>query len=221
MALTQRSPHAVTRALLARHGRTFAEELRIDLAPDDPAGLYRLLAFAILAGMKLHHRIALDAADALRKAGWTTPDAMLAADFDRRVRLLNRAGCARCDQRVAQALHNASHALLARHHGSLAQLHHDSAGDRERTRSQLAALPGLTDAAVDIFCREAQLVWDELYPFADRPALRGAAWLGLPTDAPGLAALARDRQQTVRLITALVRMELEYDIEEIRRAVTP
>ena len=218
MALTQRPPHDVTEALLARHGRTFAEDLHIELRGDDSAGLYRLLCFAILAGMKLHHRIALDAADALRKAGWTTPQAMVGADWDRRVRLLNRAGCVRCDERVAEALHDASEALRDRHHGSLVDLR-CVGGDGAQVRARLAALPGVTAPAVDIFCREAQLAWDELYPFADRLALRGAAWLGLPTDAAGLAALSRDRREMVRLVAALVRMELEYDFEEIRRAV--
>ncbi len=219
MALTQRPSHDVTEALLARHGRTFADELHIDLTADDPAALYRLLCFAMLAGMRLHHRIALDAAEALSRAGWVTPQAMLAADFDRRVRLLNRAGCARCDERVAAALGDASQALVERYDGQLAHLRHAAAGDRDQARTLLTELPGVAKAAVDVFCREAQLVWDELYPFADPLALRGAAWLGLPADAPGLAALTRDPQQMVRLVAALVRMELEYDFEEIRRAV--
>jgi hypothetical protein len=36
---------------------------------------------------------------------------------------------------------------------------------------------GIGDAGADIFCREVQIVWDELYPFADRKALATASKL--------------------------------------------
>ena len=35
--------------------------------------------------------------------------------------------------------------------------------------------------AVDIFVREAQLIWEELFPFADKNTLDMAAKLGLPS----------------------------------------
>ena len=41
-------------------------------------------------------------------------------------------------------------------------------------------LQGLGDAAVSIFCREAQLVWEELYPCVDERTLKSTAKAGLP-----------------------------------------
>ena len=40
----------------------------------------------------------------------------------------------------------------------------------------------------DIFCREAQIAWDELFPFADQRALEAAGRLGLEVDPEKLAA---------------------------------
>ncbi|MEX0887526.1 MAG: hypothetical protein WD009_13920 [Phycisphaeraceae bacterium] len=218
MALTQRPPHAMVHALLSRHGRTFAEDLHLDLGEDDASPPFRLLCFALLVSMKLHHHIALDAAEAMRQAGWTTPQRMADAGWRRRVRLLNRAGCARCDERAATALGDLAHALVADYTGDLRGLRDAADRDPARERRLLEALPGVMGPAVDVFFREVQIVWDELYPYADRLALRGADWLGLPADASRLATLMDDRRQMVRFVAALVRMELEYDLEEVRRA---
>lgn len=44
----------------------------------------------------------------------------------------------------------------------------------ERERDLLKECKGLSEVGVDIFMREAQIVWPELYPFADRKALQAA-----------------------------------------------
>ncbi len=61
---------------------------------------------------------------------------------------------------------------------------------------------------VDIFFREAQAIWEELYPFADQRALQVANRLGLGKDAGALAKLV-SRKQFPRLVAALVRIALE------------
>jgi hypothetical protein len=40
---------------------------------------------------------------------------------------------------------------------------------------------------VDIFFREAQVAWEELFPFLDRPVAQAARRLGLDADPPALA----------------------------------
>jgi hypothetical protein len=60
---------------------------------------------------------------------------------------------------------------------------------------------------VDIFFREVQGVWDELYPFADKLALRAAERHGLGKDAVALSKLV-PRDDFPRLVSALVRDEL-------------
>lgn len=58
------------------------------------------------------------------------------------------------------------------------------------------------------------LVWDELYPFADRRALHAASDLGLGNDAQTLARLV-DPPKFARLVAALVRCELGKHAAEI------
>ena len=67
---------------------------------------------------------------------------------------------------------------------------------------------------VDIFFREAQRSWSELYPFADRRALQAAERLGLSPGTRGLTRLARG-DDFVRLIGGLVRVDLDDAYEEI------
>lgn len=63
--------------------------------------------------------------------------------------------------------------------------------------------------AVSIFCREAQEVWDEMFPFADDRTLRLAKEHGLPATAPELAkTVGNDKHQFVRLLAALIRADL-------------
>jgi hypothetical protein len=70
---------------------------------------------------------------------------------------------------------------------------------------------------VDIFFREVQGVWDELYPFADRRALAGAKRLRLGDDLKALARLV-DRREFPRLAAALVRVDLVEDEKEVLEA---
>ena len=70
-------------------------------------------------------------------------------------------------------------------------------------------LQGFGDVAVNIFCREAQEVWEELFPFADDRSLKLAAEHGLPDQAAQLAELVgNDRHKFVRLLAALIRSNL-------------
>ena len=73
----------------------------------------------------------------------------------------------------------------------------------------LHRLQGFGEVAVNIFCREAQEAWEELFPFADDRTLKLAAQHGLPDDAVQLAKLVdNDKHKFVRLLAALIRSNL-------------
>lgn len=56
------------------------------------------------------------------------------------------------------------------------------------TNSQLHDVQGIGETGVNIFCREAQLQWEELFPFADSNSLELAKNHGYPSkDAKELA----------------------------------
>ena len=74
-------------------------------------------------------------------------------------------------------------------------------------RRLLKEFKGIGRVGADIYCREVQVAWPELYPFADAKALQAARTLGLGEDAKQLAALV-DRADYVRLVAALVRTSI-------------
>ena len=65
----------------------------------------------------------------------------------------------------------------------------------------LCWLQGFGPMAVNIFAREAQAAWEELFPFADERTLGMAKDHGLPGSAKELAGLVdNDRHKYVRLL---------------------
>jgi hypothetical protein len=205
------------RALLERHGRTYAEELRIDVAKGTPSVLYRLLCAAMLMSARIDSRIAVEAARNLAKRGWRSPRKLAESTWEQRVKALNEAGYARYQERTATMLGDLTEHLLDRHRGDLRRLRDEAERDPKAERRLLKEFKGLGDVGVDIFFREVQVAWDELAPFADRRALDAAGRLGLPKDAEKLARLV-GKDEFARLIAALVRVELDDDYDAVREA---
>ena len=206
----------LVRTLLDLHGRTYAEEIGIDVDGGSPAALFRLLVAALLFSTRINASLAVQAARALADAGWTTPQRMASAGWESRTRTLNESGYARYDERTSAMLGDTSKFLLERYDGDLRQLRDAAERDPGRERRLLKECKGIGDVGVDIFFREVQVAWSELHPFADRRALEAADTLGLPTDADGLTDLVV-RDEFARLVTALVRTELAGDHDRVRQ----
>ncbi|MGN6551819.1 MAG: hypothetical protein ACTHJ3_18260 [Pararhizobium sp.] len=202
----------IVKALLEEHGRTFCDELGIDIEKNTPSPLFQWLCASILLSARIRSDIAVSAAQALARNGWTTPEKMADSTWECRTRTLNCAGYARYDESTARMLKDTTSMLLEEYRGDLRVLRdaaeYDPAGERRR----LIAFKGMGEVGVDIFFREVQTAWDELYPFADKKALKAAHRLGLPTTAEGLAALV-SRKDYPRLLAALVRTDLDHDYD--------
>jgi hypothetical protein len=207
---------AITRALLERYPRTYPEELGIPRV-DTPSGLFRVLVMALLMSARIRASIAADAARALSEHHWTTAARMTNASWEDRARTLNRAGYARYDERTSTVLGDTATLLLDRYRGDLRRLRDDAQRDPAQERRLLAEYKGIGDVGVDIFFRELQRAWPELYPFADQRILDTAHDLGLARDARRLTRLAPGHD-FVRLCDALVRVRLDHTHDEIRDA---
>ena len=197
------------------HGRTFAEDLGIDAEANEPSPLFCLLTSALLFSTRISHHIALKSARILFERGWTTPERMAATTWEQRVQALDEGGYVRYDERTSTMLGEAAQMLLDLYQGDLRKLRIAAERNPARERYLLDQFKGVGDVAVNIFFREAQLAWPELFPFADEKALASAKKLGLPADSKKLAALVRSRRGFVRLVSALVRLELEHRHGEI------
>jgi hypothetical protein len=211
------SRQAVAAALLDRHGRRFAEELGIDVAKGTPSALFRLLCASTLMSARIGSGIAMDAARNLAKQGWRTPQKLAASTWKQRVAALNDAGYTRYQERTATMLGDMAELLLDRYRGDLRRLREAAGRDPRRERSLLKEFKGMGDVGVDIFFREAQVGWEELFPFADRRALDAAGRLRLGKDPKALVTLVGE-QRFAQLVAALVRVGLEDDYDAVRRA---
>jgi endonuclease III len=207
----------IVAALLERHGRTYAEELGINVGKQTPSNLFQLLFASVLFSARIDAEIAGKAARNLKRRGWRTAAKMADSTWRQRVAALNDAGYTRYQERTATMLGDMAETLLERWGGDLRKLRDEADRDPTRERRLLKRLKGLGDTGVDIFFREAQAGWDELRPFADRRALDAARRLDLGSDAKALARLAKGRDFD-RLVAALVRTELANDYENIREA---
>lgn len=199
--------------LLTRHGRTFADEMGIDL-DDAPTELFQLLVGALLMSARIDSGIALSAARALFDHDLTTPQRMAEASWQERVDALGEGNYVRYDESTASYLGDTAELLLERYDGDLRRVRAAADGDLGHLRSLLKDCKGIGDVGASIFLREVQSVWGEVYPFADDAALDPARRLGLADSERELAGLV-PRGEFPRLVSALVRAERADDLEAV------
>ncbi|MFI1968606.1 endonuclease [Streptomyces cinnamoneus] len=215
MGTTARDRETV-RALLRTHGRTYAEEAGIRLR-DTPQPLYRLLVLACLLSARIRASVAVATARSLAEAGLKDPRRMAEAGWQRRVDALGEGGYRRYDERTATQLGDGARLLLDDYGGDVRRMRKKADGDPGALRSVLQEIPGLGPAGADIFLREVQGVWPEVFPRFDGKALQGAGRLGLPTEPAGLARLV-EREEAPALAAALVRAALDEAVaDDVRR----
>jgi endonuclease III len=176
------------------------------------------LLSALLFSTRISAGQAEKAAKALFDRGWRTPKAMCATTWSQRVKVLNRSGYARYDESTSRYIADTTSLLMERYGGDLRKLREAAGHDPKQERRLLKEFKGIGDVGADIFFREAQVVWNEHYPFADRRALRLAGKLGLGSSARDLARLVDSRDDLPRLLSALVVADLEDEADEVLQA---
>ncbi|MER7755881.1 endonuclease [Kitasatospora sp. NPDC097643] len=202
--------HRTVAALLARQGRTYAEEAGITLR-DTPSPLYRLLVLTVLCSVRISAATATVAARELSGVGLRTPQAMVGANRRTVIAALGRAHYVRYDESTATALGHGAELLLERWHGDLRRLREEARGESERIGELLREFPRIGPVGSEIFRREAQAVWPTLRPYFDERTLAAAGELGLPVRPEGLAALV-EPGDLARLAAALTRVSLAPDL---------
>ena len=215
VAMAKPSKRKIMEAALARYPKSYAERLGIDVAKNTPAPLYQWLLASLLFSTRIAASQAESAAKALFDAGWRRPEKMAATTWEARIKVLNRSGYARYDESTARYIADTTARLREDYGGDLRKLREAAECDPEEERKRLKAFKGIGEVGTDIFFREAQLAWSELYPFADKKALKSAGKLGLGEDAEALARLVDDGAELVRLLTALVRIDLGKEHESV------
>lgn len=207
----------IVERLMARHGgKTYAAEMGLDLTRNTPMPLFLWLVASNLFSARIRADQALRAAKALREAGLTTADHMAEATWKERVVILNRNGYARFDEKTSRFLQDMSDHCLQAYGGDLRKLREAAGRDPKEERKLLKAFKGIGETGVDIFFREAQGAWEELYPFADARSLGAAERLDLGTSAEDLAKLV-SRKDLPLLLTSLLRADLDKALDDIAK----
>ncbi|RMZ52860.1 hypothetical protein APUTEX25_000979 [Auxenochlorella protothecoides] len=157
------------------------------------------------------------ACKALISAGLESPEDMSLISKQECRQLLRDSGYDRYDDKTAGFLVDDAHLLLTHYKGDFGKLRDAAGRDPAQERLLLKKFKGIGDGGVDIFFREAQLVWDEIYPFADKKALKAARLVGFREHPKVLAELCQNDIPTfVRLVAALVRMELSKSYNDVQ-----
>ncbi len=205
------------RALLDRHGVPFADELGLDLRKGTPSALFGLLLFAVLSSARIRSTNATTGTRALLDEGWSSVKKLAGTSWEQRVRVLNRNGYARYDERTSTMLGDLAAEVQERWGGDLRRMRKQANGDAKALKQLLTEHKGLGPVGADIFLREVQACWPEVRPYVDQRAKQAAKALGLPAKADDLAALV-DGDDLARLVAALVRVSLADDAADIKKA---
>lgn len=208
------STSALVSAVLERYGRTYAEEAGVRLK-DTPAPLYQLLNAALLLSARIPAGNAVQAARALIDAGLTTPAKMAEASWQDRVDVITWHGYKRYDERTSTMLGQTAELLLERYDGDLRKLRKEAGGDVASLHRLLQQFKGIGKVGADIFLREVQGVWDEVYPYVDARVGKAASSLDLPGDAGTLAKLVA-REDFPRFVAGLVRVDLAGEQQALK-----
>lgn len=192
------------RTVLDRFGTTLAAEagLRVE---DRPAALFQLLVLIELVSARIATSVAVATAVELRAAGWTTPQRVAEAGRQQLVAALGRGGYRRYDLRTAALLPELAQTVLTRYRGDLRRLARAAEEDAGRAAALLQEFPGIGPIGAAVFLREVQAVWPWVRPFLDDRSRAGARRVGLPDDAPALAALVPG-EDFARLASGLARL---------------
>lgn len=203
-------------ALLERHGTTFAHDVRVDLSGEPgPSDVWGWYVACLLMSARISADLAVRAARAYLAEVGPTVGATAQATWKQRVDVLNANGYARYDERTSRMLGETADAVLDRYAGDLRRIRQDAEGSPDRIHELLQQFKGVGTVGADIFCREIQLAWDELYPFVDEAAAGVAGELGLGRSADTLAGLV-PRRDLPRFLAALVRADQADDLDAVR-----
>lgn len=204
-------------ALLDGWGRTMAQRLRIPVRKNTPAPLFQLLYASLLASARIPAENAMRATRALIDAGLTTPQKMAEATWQERVDVITWHGYKRYDERTATMLGDTAQHVLDAYRGDLRRLRDAADRDPGREKKLLTAFSGIGGTGADIFLREVQVVWGELYPYADARVLKSARRLELG-DSPEDLARHVARSDFARFAAALLWVDLDNAYEAVLEA---
>jgi len=175
---------------------TYCQELGLDLRRAEDR--FKWFLASILFAKRISAKVAMTTFKQFENADVTTPEAIVAAGWDRLVGILDAGGYVRYDFSTASSLLEVM-AKLMKNYGSLEELHR-RATDSKDLENRLREFKGIGQVAVNIFLRELRSVWTKASPRPSPLASGLAKKLGLDESDLALPGLE----------SALVRVYLDF-----------
>ncbi len=173
---------------------SYSEELGLDLSK--PADRFKWFLASILFAKRISAEIAKKTYLHFEQEDLVSPDAILAAGWDRLVKVLGAGGYARYDSSTANALLGISKTLKEKY-GDLERLYAQSVSS-EDLENRLLEFKGVGPVGVNIFLRELRGVWEKAKPKPSPMAIATAQKIGL------------NLKDVESCESQLVRLNLEY-----------
>jgi endonuclease III len=139
---------------------TYPQELGLDLTK--PRDRFKWFLASILYAKRIPASIAKKTYLQFQQQGFTTPEKITSAGWNRLVKALDAGGYVRYDFSTATNLLGIMD-QLKRKYGSLDELHRQSSSPRDLER-RLLELKGVGPVGVNIFLRELRSIWENAKP---------------------------------------------------------
>jgi hypothetical protein len=212
---------ATVRALLDRYPRGYMAEVAGLSVTKSAAGLFHLLCVSVLATDSVPSGPPITAVQEMFKRHWDSAPEMAKTTEDDRAMVLEHVGYPR-PREASRQLGAATAVVMNRYVRDLNNLRDAAAGSGSRIRELLGEIPGMDEAGIAVFVRDAQAFWPEAGPFLDSRARRAASRLGLPAD-PGVmlrdVARHRGEEMLAFLAGALAIVDARNSYDEIESRV--
>jgi endonuclease III len=154
---------------------TYSEELGLDLTR--ASDRFKWFVASILFSSRISSSIAKSTYQKLDENGFTSPEGLIMAGWNRIVTALDSGGYTRYDFSTATYLLEDAKKLQDEY-GSLDELHRQSSDPRDLER-RLKEFKGMGPVGVNIFLRELRGIWDKAQPKPQKNAVEIAEKIGL------------------------------------------
>jgi hypothetical protein len=212
---------ATVRALLDQYPRGYVAEVAGFSVTKSAAGLFHLLCMSVLATDSAPSGPPVTAVQDMFQRHWDSAPEMAKTSEEDRTRVIEHAGYP-TPEKASRQLGEATAIVLDRYARDLNNLREAAGGDGHRIRELLGEIPGMDEAGIAVFVRDAQAFWPEAGPFLDSHARRAASRLGLPSDPEEMlrnVARHRGEEMLAFLAGALAIVDSRNSYDEIESRV--
>lgn len=196
----------LTDKLIRNFGRTYSEQLGIDLESRREKEVFKWFLASILFGKRISENIAIKTYQEFEKRGLITLDKILEAGWDRLVDALDAGGYVRYDFSTADKLLELMKVL--RKYGDLNNIHKEAKNEKD-LEEKLKRFKGVGPVTVNIFLRELRCIWEKANPEPSRFTKIGAKNLGIDIN-----RFKRNTKDFVALECALLRVGKNYCLKK-------